>query len=194
LKTASCDNIFNTPQETIDWAKSRIAEAETSFCTYVQTSAFENITEFDERTCEVIKKIKLIRPIPREVTGNLTNALVDLKHSFDQSLFAVAQAFGCKDFDKNYPWADTLSGVKGIIDKRQRNKSTALPQTIIDEIFRQEPHGSGSTFNGVNNLIREVAKMVNDKHSIGFKVSASIVAMQMSDVHMSGSGSFFESL
>lgn len=182
-------SVFDTPQDHINWAKSRLEIAEALFRRYAQSDAFANVTEFDANTGEELRIIRLVTPLPPDITGLLRNALVDTKHSFDQSLFAAARATGGVRFDKNYPWANTFFGVKGIIEKRQRQKNSALPQFIVDEIFRQEPHGTGPGFSGGNDLIRDLAKMVNDKHSIGFRVTASITAFSARNMSFSGTGS-----
>ena len=182
---------FDTPQEHIDWAKTCIATAESSFAAYVQNNAFSNVTEFDPKTGEKIIKVKLANPVPQMVSGTVRGALLDIKHSFDQSLFAAARIAGCARFDKNYPWAETFFGTKGIIDKRQRKPESALPQFLVDEIFRQQPYGTRPGFSGGDNLIRDMARLVNDKHSIGFKVTASVTGMHIGKMTMSGGGSFF---
>ena len=156
-------DLFETPQESIDWAKTCLENAEREFRAYVQNGALANVTEFDRQTREQVRKIKRVKPIPQSVTGFIRTALVDTKHSFDQSLFACAHAAGCLRFSKTYPWADTPKGLNGIIDRRNRDKDAALPPFIVDEIRRQEPYATGEGYPGGNDLVREVAKMANDQ-------------------------------
>jgi hypothetical protein len=152
----------------------------------VKNDAFIEATEFDAETGENVRKLKLIKPIPLDVSGFLRSAFLDIKHSFDQSLFAAAQSAGCARFRKNYPWANTPDGVKGIIESRQTDKHSALPGFLIDEVLRQEPYATGEGFAGGNDLIREIAKMVNDKHTVGFRVSASVSRTIMRNVSIRG--------
>ncbi|WP_408586570.1 hypothetical protein [Novosphingobium sp.] len=181
---------FETPQEHIDWAKTRIDAAEEAFARYAQDGAITPVTEFDAEAGERVFKIRLVKALPMEITGPLRNALLDIKHSFDQSLFAAAQSHRCFRFAQNYPWADSLAGVEGIIDKRQSKPKSALPQVIIDEITRQKPHEAGPRLAGGEYLIREVAKLANDKHTIGFRTNVSLTGMKFSNAMFSGSGSF----
>jgi hypothetical protein len=59
----------------------------------------------------------------------------------------------------------------------------------VDEIFRQKPYGTGPNLPGGDDLVREVAKMANDKHTIGFKVAAALTGMRVGAMTFSGSGS-----
>ena len=173
---------FERPQNTIEWARSCIKSAYDSFITYTKSDAFIFVTEDDPETSDKLHKFKIMRPLPREVEGHCSNALVDIKHSFDQSLFAAAQSLGALGFDKNYPWADSPNGLWRILEVRQRKPRTTLPQVLIDEIWRQEPYATGPDFAGGNDFTREIAGMVNDKHSIGFalypKLLSSLVNFQ----------------
>ncbi len=185
-------SVFDTPQQQIDWAKSRIENAEALFRGYEQSDPFANLTEVDPSTGEELRIIRLVNPLPPDITGLLGNAIVDTKHSFDQSLFAAAKATGSTSFSKNYPWADTYNGVKGIVDKRQQNRDSKLPQNIVDEIFRQEPHGTEPGRSGGNDFIRDFAKMANDKHTIGFRVKASVTRYTVESLSISGgAGKFY---
>ena len=177
---------FNVPQRAIDWAKSRVVEAEKTSLRYLKDYAFTILVQDDIEAKEHVSKIRLTKPPPMEIEGLFRNALVDLKHSFDQSLYAAAQAMGCLRFDKNYPWADTRTGFMTIVEKRQLQKDSRLPEALVDELRRQEPYITESNPTSDGNLVREIAKMANDKHTIGFTASASIASMSVSNVVFQG--------
>jgi hypothetical protein len=181
---------FDVPQEAVNWAKTCICLAEEGVKSYLQKQAFASVVELDPETGQQLTKIKLVSPLPIDVAGFLRNALVDTKHSFDQSLFAAAQTVGCVRFDKNYPWSQSIKGLKTIMEKRQRDRKAALPQIIVDEIFRQQPYATGEALSSGHDLIREIAHMVNNKHTIGFRAAASIESVTMTSV-MIGGGSVF---
>ena len=161
---------FQTPQNSIDWARSRIQAAYDSFSAYGKGDAFAFVIEDDIETGDKLHKFRIVQPLPPDVEGFCRNALTDIKHSFDQSLFAAARAMGFVRFKETYPWADSPTGLNRIIEARQRKEKARLPQVLIDEILRHEPYATGPDFIGGNDFIREIAKMVNDKHTIGFAV------------------------
>ena len=167
---------FETPQKSIDWALKCLENGARASKWYLDNKAFTHVVEEDLVGTRTAKLKMVSNPSP-EIEGNFTNAFVSIKHSFDQSLFAAAQVVGCHRFDKPYPWADSYVGLKGIIDKRQRKPDTTLPDILIDEIWRQEPYATRPGFSGGNDLVREIAKVSNDKHTIGFTVGAKVVSM-----------------
>jgi hypothetical protein len=180
---------FNAPQKSIDWAKECIDRGRLEFGKYVNNDAFSLVIEDDVETGEKVTKIALVKDIPASVEGLFRNALVDLKHSFDQSLFAAAQSMSCIRFDRSYPWADSLIGLSAIIKTRQKDAKTRLPDVIINEIFRQEPHSTRPTFIGGNDFIRDIAKLVNDKHTIGFDIAASVETLVLKNFTTNGPSS-----
>lgn len=183
-------NHFDVPQKTITWARVCIDLGREAIRRYFEDKPFTLVIEDDPNSGEKITKIILsVGPTP-EIEGHFTNALVGLKHSFDQSLFAAAQATKCLGFDKTYPWADTRAGCEAIIQKRQMKLKTRLPQPIIDEVLRQKPYSTGPGSSSREYLVREIAKMANDKHTIGFTTAASITQLQTSNLITTGGLSF----
>lgn len=174
---------FETPQNNIDWARQCLDRGREAFRIYAHSNSFIHVAEHDPETGDEVRKVVQIKPLPDEVGHYFRNALVDLKHSFDQSLFAAAKKLGFHRFKKNYPWADSPAGLRATLGKRQTDKDSILPDILIEEIWRQEPYATGPSFSGGNDLIREVAQMVNDKHTIGF-VSVPIVASMRLDNFM----------
>lgn len=180
---------FDEVREQIEWAKTCIKCAENEIAAYIKSDAFALLEETDPQTGEYVSKIKLVNPVPSTIKGNLRNAIVDLKHSFDMALHAATRICGPAGFDKNFPWADSPTGVSARIDSWQRKAKTRLPEIIVDEILRQEPHATGEGFAGGNDLIREIANMANDKHSIGITASAQITSMQF-DITVENASNF----
>lgn len=170
---------FDEVREQIDWAKMCLDAANVEITDYIQNNAFAVLEETDPHTGEHVRKVKLVNPIPISIKGRLRNAILDLRHSFDMSLHAAATTCGVSRFDKNFPWADSPTGVRTIIDSWQRKVKTRLPEVIVNEIFRQEPHSTGEGFAGGNDLVREIAKMANNKHSIGITASAQVASVHV---------------
>jgi len=111
---------FTQAQKNIDWALTCLGAGREAFGSYVKTDAFAFVVEHDPDTGDRLYKCKLISRVPNEVEGYFRTALVELKHSFDMSLFTAAQAFGCPRFDKPFPWADSELGFEAILRGRQR--------------------------------------------------------------------------
>lgn len=187
---------FDVPQKAINWAVECLGKAWDDFVVYLQNGGFAFVTEKEAETGDEVRKFRQEKPIPDSVEGYLRNALVDIKHSFDQSLFAAVSTVRKVPYKGNYPWADTPNGVTGILTKRQEKENTWLPQILIDEIWRQQPYATGATYAGGNDLIREIANVVNDKHTVGFRAAAAItqsmIPVVFSKAPMKGSVSFFE--
>lgn len=177
---------FAEVREQIQWAETRIELARSEITPYVQDHAFAFSEEVDAETGEHVRKVRLAKSVPVSIKGYLRNAIVDLKHSFDMSLQAAARTLGQNTFDRNFPWADSPSGVQGIIRAWQKNAKSRLPDLLIQEIWRQEPHRTGEGFSGGDDLIREIAKMANNKHSIGIIASAQIDSVSYANLRLDG--------
>lgn len=183
---------FNAPQQTIDWARESIRLGVEACAPYLQNDAFATVVEVDRETGDEVHKVILANPPTLAIKGYFSNAVTDLRHSFDQSLFAAAQICGCVKFDQNFPWADSIDGLTGIINKRQIKESSRLPQHIVDEILRHEPYAARPGAPGGNNFVRDVAKMANNKHSIGLTASVTISQAAFKNVVIEGPGSFLK--
>ncbi|NOU03304.1 MAG: hypothetical protein HOO94_06620 [Novosphingobium sp.] len=181
---------FDEVRQQIDWAESRIESARVEIARYIQDDAFRLQEDVNPQTGEHVRKIVLVKDVPISVKGNLRNAVVDLKHSFDMTLHAATRALGNSRFDKNFPWADSPMSVRGIVDKWQCKANTAVAQAIIDEIWRQEPYATGEGYTGGDDLAREIAKMANNKHSIGIGASAQISSISIGKIHIDNARSF----
>lgn len=181
---------FDEVREQINWAETRIEVARIEIAQYIQHDAFRFVQEVNAQTGEHVRKIVLVKDVPMSIKGYLRNAVVDLKHSFDMSLHAAVGELGNSRFDKNFPWADSPKGVRGIINGWQSKDKTKVPQAIIDEIWRQEPYATGEGYSGGEDLTREVAKMANNKHSIGIGASAQIQSVSFTNITVISATSF----
>lgn len=179
---------FDEVREQIDWAETRINEADSEIAAYIQHHAFTFLEEVNAETGERQRKIKLAKPVPMSIKGHLRNAIVDLKHAFDMALNAAASELGSKRFEKTFPWANSPTGVKAIVDSWQRKAKSRSPQILVDEVWRQEPYSTGESFSGGDDLTREVAKMANNKHSIGITASAQIASISFTNVTVESTG------
>jgi hypothetical protein len=165
---------FGKPKKSISWAMECLGKAQDELMSYIKAGGFEFVVENDEEKFVEIRKFRQAKPLPDSLEGYLRNAFVDLKHSFDQSLFAASRATGADRYSGNYPWADSDIGLTAILAKRQKKDSSKLSSSLLDEIWRQQPYSTGPINMTRNNLAREIARVVNDKHTIGFTPAAAL--------------------
>ncbi|WAC22908.1 hypothetical protein [Blastomonas sp. SL216] len=163
---------FDSVQQEIEWARSNLNRAGILLDQYVESQPFSLVIEDDAETGGKIHKIKRMVDPPTEIGHLIRNSILDLKHSFDRSLHVAAFTAGREDFNKNYPWSENVAGLKAILRSRQSKNSTSLPLNIIKEIFRQKPYSGEKMPISSRYLVREMAQMANNKHSIGFEFVA----------------------
>lgn len=158
---------FEPIQEEISWAKSRLEEAGNRFKAAIDKDSFAVVRETDPNTGNKLLKLKLIQPPPAAISHLLRGAMKDLKDSFDRSLHVAARTLGNDRFKANYPWTESVVGLKSTLRKRQMKPATALPIELIREIFRQKPYVRIGAARDQQTIVREVAKFANLKHSLG---------------------------
>lgn len=181
---------FDKILDQIEWAETCIEAARVEITQYVQYDAFRFEHQMNPKTGEHVHKIVLVKDVPNSIKGKLRNAVVDLKHSFDMTLHAAASALGNSRFDKNFPWADSPKGVRGIIDSWQSKDKTRIADAIIDDIWRQEPYATGEGYSGGEDLTREIAKMANNKHTIGIGATAQVQTILFPNIRAKNVRSF----
>lgn len=186
--------MFETAAKSINFARICIEMARIEAQAYLRNHAFAHVIEKDSETGELVAKIKLISPPPDELEGHFRTAILETKHSFDMILNAAARAFRYYQFKRNFPWADTRTGVEEILKRRQDKDDGRLPKALIDEILRHEPFATGKIPTEGNVLIRDIAKMANNKHSVGITAKAAITSFGLNIDHLipnNGAVTFF---
>lgn len=94
---------FNAPQQTIDWARESIRLGVEACAPYLQNDAFATVVEVDRETGDEVHKVILANPPTLAIKGYFSNAVTDLRHSFDQSLFAAAQVADALSSTRTFP-------------------------------------------------------------------------------------------
>lgn len=172
---------FRTPQKSIDWATTAIDNAQAAFRAFLACDhTMPKIEQFDPATGHYETKIVQAADIPSEFESNVTNALNLLRNSFDQSLFAACVAISQSREKANYPWADNPDpDLERRLTARVSKGSDRLkiPDSLWDCIRRQQPYGRGEGYSGGDDVIREIAKVANAKHTVGFVVVADIAGV-----------------
>jgi hypothetical protein len=92
---------------------------------------------------------------------------VNIRHSFDQVTYAACvRVAGPRRKDVTFPWANSPRD----LDIRMEGKN--IPHEIRDVFRGQQPYPTSDSHSGGNDLIRSLAKVANDKHTVGFSLSA----------------------
>lgn len=178
------DDPFKTPQKYIDRAKVNFDAADKAFIQYGKDGAFRFVVEDDPETGDQIHGLKQFKELPVEVEMGLSDALMNLRMAFDQAMYAACVAINRPPKgDINYPWANSPTDLK--------HRMSKIPEELKAEIIRQKPYPTGEGYSGGDDIIRNVAKLVNDKHTIGFEAMAVPSTMVTTNVSHLGPGGVF---
>lgn len=160
---------FSSAQEHIDWACSAIREfqvASDEFFADPELCCFA--VETDSDTGEEVFKVKITKPVSSMMRRKATDAILYARNSLDQSLYAATAILeGAPKRSINFPWAQSPTDLRGLL------KSRNVPASLWDAIKRHEPYPAGDTYPGGNDLIRTLAKIANNKHTIGMTFDGS---------------------
>lgn len=174
----SLDEFFDSPLKTIAWAREAIDELDTGFRAFFDTHPYRDFMDVDPDTGERLHKIALIQSLPSVLERKATEALNNIRHSFDQSLFAGCCAIGKRPKkDIAFPWKMSPTDLNfAFTDSKGK-----VPTEFRDVIHRQEPYPASEGHLGGNDQIRELAKIANGKHTIGLTVTIRISVSRISD-------------
>lgn len=164
---------FSPAKKSIRWAENAIAEFNTISATFFQGNVTEIVTEFDPQSGDNVQKVRLIEPIPDQLFKTATDALIYSKHSFDQATFAARNIVsGRSNKSVYFPWARTPTDLERLL------KSRGIDQRLWDTFSAHQPYPRGDTYAGGDDSIRTLARMANDKHTVGLSVASTLVRTQ----------------
>lgn len=155
---------FGAAEESIDWAKSDIADLNAGFSEFFTQDNITFVTEIDERTGYEIAKIKVADRVPMsKFKRSAVNALMHSRNCFDQAVNIAGMHITGKRFKRNFPWSDSLTDLEG-------HRLKGFPENLRSAIKSLEPYPRGDSYTGGSDLIRALARLCNNKHSIGFSI------------------------
>lgn len=169
MMTSDAEENFSVPAKSIRWALSAIDEfrrlwrQSAPVCCAVRDRPVPGTTSRR-------RVLELVQPFPDGMERSATEALQNLRNSFDQSLYAAQTALSVKS--KNYfPWATSPAD----LETRLRGIPGELHAAI------RELHPYGREYGG-DDVVRAAAHLVNDKHRIGFRLGAAVSSLYVSEM------------
>jgi hypothetical protein len=163
-----CETAFTKARDTVRWAEIAIAELDMS-AQHFFAAAPNVITEFDHKTDKKVRKVQLQQQLPKLFSRKTTEALNNIKNSFDQAMSAVDKLLPLSKCDLHYyPWSTNPSDLKGRLGRLE------VDNRLWDTFESHEPYPLSDKHAGGDDVIRNLAKKVNDKHSIGLYVDATV--------------------
>ncbi|MBB6013474.1 hypothetical protein HNR59_002863 [Aquamicrobium lusatiense] len=169
---------FYRPFETIQWAREAINEFESTLREFFDSKPYGEVTDLDAETGDSVLKFKLIRDLPTGLARKATEALNNIRHSFDQGLYAGCVAVKRRPKkDIHFPWSTTPSDLEGKLSRH----NDVIPSEFWDIIRGEHPYPASERYPGGDDIIRELAKIANGKHTIGLKVVGMVSGVRYPD-------------
>lgn len=161
---------FRRPQTTIKWAEDAIEEIAVCADGYFLRECFQIVNE-PEGDGVYVHKLVQAEPLPDIIPRRATEALNNLRNAFDQIVFAACTTIGRPvKKDAHFPWADNPG--KDLQHKLEGKnpQQPKIPPEFWDIIRAHEPYPRGNGYSGGNDLIRDIARTANRKHTVGVLV------------------------
>jgi hypothetical protein len=160
------------------WASEAIDELKAGCNEFLQQKNFREVRDFDSEAGENVLKIVLVSKLPKSIPRKATEALSNLRHSFDQALFAACCAIGKRPKDSIYfPWSETPTDLEyrlGAKAKPSKVPKSKIPPELWPVLRAFEPYGRSDTHTGGDDVIRALAQIANRKHTVSLNFSGSV--------------------
>lgn len=178
---------FDHPHQTLVFSKKAFGDLIFSLTSFFEKKPFVTVAEEDVRTGNNIHKIKLNQPIPDKIIRLATEIINNTKNCFDQSTFSACASIGrIPKKDIHFPWRSSPNDLEIWFE----SKKSIIPEELRD-IFRQHaPYPQGTGYTGGDNQIRELARIANNKHTIGLHIHGHIT--EYTHPSLSGTISFVQ--
>lgn len=159
---------FRVPRDTIAWALEAIAEIRSEIERFFSGPVCEVIDAQDRETGYTVKKVRLTRPLPKRILRRTSEALLNTRHAFDQASFAVQNLVGQPlRRDPNFPWAQNPRDLAHLLEAR-------FDERLWTTFQAHHPYPTGDGYPHGDDMIRVLATMANNKHSIGLAVQGHV--------------------
>lgn len=166
------DDPFAAPEKSIRWAKDAVEQLQAGFSQYPQhfEGRFEN--HFDVLSGRNIHKFHLEHKPPEKMEKDTTEAILNAKNAFDQTVYSGSMIILGRPPKGNsyFPWRQSPKDLEWYITN---TKQREIPEALWDTLRAHEPYPVSSEYSGGNSLVRGIAELANNKHTIGLSCVAS---------------------
>lgn len=160
---------FAAAKETVDWAKDAVNELDAECRRFFQSGVTRVVIESDPQSGEQIQKLKLTKNLPKVFRRKATEALHNARHSFDQATFACHfVTSGNQSSSLYFPWSSSPADLEGKL------KRYGIDKRLWHIFEAEEPYSRGNSYPGGNDVMRNLAKIANTKHTVGLTINAQI--------------------
>lgn len=159
---------FDAPRKSIAWANEGINELDSTLKAFFANVQTVEVTDVDPNTGHKRLKIKLSQSLPDSVARKSFEALQHARNSFDQSLFAACVTINKRPKrDIHFPWRTSPDD----LERTFKHVKCVIPVELWDVLRRQEPYGRSEAYAGGDDVVRKLANIANQKHTIGIGVA-----------------------
>ncbi|MGN6146510.1 MAG: hypothetical protein ACTHOP_23325 [Mesorhizobium sp.] len=164
---------FAPAKESVSWAEDAIADLKALVQGFFQADCAEIVTEFDPQTGYNVQKLRLRQAPPTQFARRATEALTNTRHAFDQATFAARNVTSGKSNKSIYfPWSQSQRDLDHLL------KSRGIDQRLWDTFRAHEPYPRADDYIGGDDVIRALATLANNKHTVGLAVSGYISSVR----------------
>lgn len=168
---------FRAAEESISWAEEAFGELQSLMSAFFKGDFAAIVEELDPNTGENVQKIKFSGQIPKSFRRKATEALTNARHSFDQAIYATRVIMpGRAPKSVYYPWAQSPTDVDRLLASRP------IDPRLWDTIRGHQPYGTSDTHVGGDDLIRTLATIANNKHTVGLSVQGHIATTRFPNI------------
>lgn len=164
--------VFEPSKKAINWAQEALVELDQIARDFFNRQTGQLFTELDAQTGEKVWKARLAEPFPEAFGRKATEALNNTRHAFDQSVYAACSLFkqtGNRSI--NFPWAANPTDLQRLMERR------GIPEELWDAIRKHEPYPRSDAYAGGDDIIRALATIANNKHTVGIAVIGHVASM-----------------
>lgn len=180
------DEAFKVPFQYIDWARQAVSEMEAEWVEFKSSSHTVTVSENDPETGRYFHKIRLKTPLPTASLARKANeGITRARDAFDNALYAACTTIQKTPTAKqlNFPWSECPTDLENNrLKGRDRKGNLKIPPEFHDVIRRQEPYFTGDSYSGGDDHIRELAKISNDRHSVGIATMGRVSGTYISEM------------
>lgn len=171
------DEEFAPAEDSIDWAEGAARELDDLIRAFFERDVASIIVEDDPNTGGKVQKLKFTADIPKDFRRKTTEALNNARHSFDQSVFAARNILaGRAAKSVYYPWSQSPTDLDRLLQAR------GVDQRLWDTIRAHEPYPTSDVYAGGDDLIRTLATIANNKHTVGLTVNGLIAQTKFPNI------------